>query len=79
MEVKGTTGAGLKVTVTVGEVENAKGDGWRTDLFVVSGILVVGDGPDAQATGGTPHVVARWRPTDDDLRALTFECRVPGR
>ena len=41
VEVKGTRGDGSTVEVTIGEVVNARGNGWRTDLFIVSRIEIV--------------------------------------
>jgi hypothetical protein len=77
VEVKGTRGDGDSVELTIGEVENARGTGWRTDLFIVSGIRVTrtDDGP--VASGGTHRVFEQWCPADEELSPTRFRCRVP--
>jgi hypothetical protein len=77
VEVKGTCGSGDRVKLTIGEVTNARGDGWRTDLFVVSRIEVQGEQRSSVAVGGEPRVVEGWKPVSTDLTPLTFEYRVP--
>ena len=76
VEVKGTRGDGAAIDVTIGEVENARGAGWRTDLFVVSGILVTRTLDAPVASGGTVRIVAGWRPAPEDLEAIRFRCLV---
>lgn len=76
VEVKGTRLDGSTVEVTLGEVENARGSGWRTDLFIVSGIEVDA-GPPPKARGGSHRVVEGWRPQDADLKPTRFRCTVP--
>lgn len=53
MEVKGTRGTGIEIELTAGEVENARGSGWRTDLFIVSGIVVERRDGAITTAGGT--------------------------
>lgn len=75
VEVKGTQGSAATVEVTIGEVLNARGVDWRTDLFIVSGIIVERtDQP--SATGGTVRVVSSWQPTDADLSPIRYRCTV---
>jgi hypothetical protein len=77
VEVRGTRNDGSAVELTIGEVENARGTGWRTDLFVVSAIAVSrGDGP-VSAYGGSIFIVEGWRPAVEDLSAIRFRCTVP--
>ncbi len=77
VEVKGTRNDGSEVEVTIGEVENARGTGWRTDLFVVSTIAVSrGDGV-IGAYGGSSRIVEGWRPSVEDLLAIRFRYTVP--
>jgi Domain of unknown function (DUF3883) len=76
VEVKGTRGDGAAIEVTIGEVENARGADWRTDLFVVSGILVTRTLDAPVASGGTVRIVAGWRPAPEDLECIRFRCLV---
>lgn len=78
VEVKGTRGDGSTVAVTIGEVKSARGKGWRTDLFIVSGIRVTAGNPPV-ARGGKETIVRGWVPSVADLEALTYRCRVPRR
>jgi len=77
VEVKGTRNDGSEVEVTIGEVENARGTGWRTDLFVVSAIAVSREDGVIGAYGGSIHIVEGWRPSVEDLTAIRFRCTVP--
>jgi hypothetical protein len=77
VEVKGTRGRGEFVEVTIGEVENARGTAWRTDLFVVFGISLVAGLEPPGAEGGQVHIIERWVPEIDDLALTRFRYRVP--
>jgi uncharacterized protein DUF3883 len=77
VEVKGTQGDGSSVEVTIGEVRNTEGTEWRTDLYVVSGILISKAGGDIIPSGGSARLVEAWRPRSKDLEATRFRCIVP--
>jgi hypothetical protein len=77
VEVKGTRGEGSEVEVTINEVENARGTGWRTDLFVVSGIGIKKAKQGPVAAGGVIQIVEGWRAPQADLSPSRFRCRVP--
>ncbi len=77
VEVKGTTGAPTSVVLTVNEVAHARDPENTVDLYVVSGIQVeVRDGV-YEATSGIVTHRMNWKPSDEDLRPLTFEYRIP--
>ncbi len=76
IEVKGTTGDGAVVMITRGELENARGTGWRTDLVVVSHIILIDDDANGPlASGGRVRRIEAWSPRDADLDATQFRCR----
>ena len=75
VEVKGTLGAGERILVTANEVANARDHHPNVALLVVSEIEISA-GPDPVAGGGNRLVISPWSPSDDDLRPLTFSCRV---
>src|SRR5207249_2603802 len=77
VEVKGSTGDGQEVRLTVAEVENARGQPWRTDLFLVTNIRVTRtpDGP--LATGGVIRVIESWVPDGSDLHPVVYRYEVP--
>lgn len=78
VEVKGTTGDGSEVLLTVNEVEHARAHPGVSALFVVHGIKVE-SAPDGTiiASGGTTRVISPWSPDDGLLRPLTFRYTVP--
>jgi len=77
VEVKDTTGDGKVIRLTVGEIKNSRGPGWRTDLFIVRGIRVE-YGPDSpKATDGEFSLLEEWIPRDEDLSPEVFTYRVP--
>jgi hypothetical protein len=77
VEVKGSTGKAVHVLVTAAEVENARGTGWRTDLFVVSGISVRRTTNGVVAEGGMKRVIESWNPKSTELIATVFRHFVP--
>lgn len=77
VEVKGTTGAGASVIVTINEVEHARENAPHVALFVVSGIRLDRGGPEPIASGGTHRVFEPWNINDFDLRPLAFDYIVP--
>ncbi|WP_438026352.1 EVE domain-containing protein [Sorangium sp. So ce233] len=77
VEVKGTRTAGEAIEVTSAEVENARGTGWRTDLFIVHWIVVTPIGGEPVASGGTVRIVEGWKPADEHLTPTRFQYAVP--
>jgi hypothetical protein len=77
VEVKGTTGAGEAVELTIGEVNHARLHRDRMALFVLAGISLA-DGPDAPvATGGIPAVLDPWDVDAGTLTAKRFAYEPP--
>jgi hypothetical protein len=77
VEVKGSTGEARQIFVTAGEVKNAQGTGWRTDLYIVSGIILRPTKKGPAAEGGIGRVIPSWRPKDEDLEATIYRYLVP--
>jgi hypothetical protein len=77
VEVKGTRGTGTEIELTAGEVENARGSGWRTDLFLVSGIVVERRDGTITTAGGSIKVVEGWRPAGENVTPTRFRYVVP--
>jgi len=77
VEVKGSTGNGSDVLLTVGEVDNAHCAAWRTDLFLVSHIEVEQTAEGPRATGGRTRVLERWNPKPGDLHPVIYRYIVP--
>jgi hypothetical protein len=79
VEVKGTraSGAYVSVEVTIGEVENARGDSWRTDLFVAWGLKVAGTDDQLVVEGDRVRILEGWAPTDKELKPIRFRFKVP--
>jgi hypothetical protein len=77
VEVKGSTGALTECQLTVGEVNNANGAPWRTDLVLVRDIRVVRtpDGP--RAEGGEVRVIEGWVPKPDELKPIVYRYTLP--
>lgn len=77
VEVKGTTGAGEKVTVTRREVALARDKRPNTLLAVVSKIKLSRKTTPPEASEGEISCIEfPWEPKDDDLEALAFDYRV---
>jgi len=78
VEVKGTRSEGTEILVTAAEIVNARGDRWRTDLFIV-GLIEVTRATDGTllGRGGAPRVIEGWRPEDSDLIPTQFRYLVP--
>lgn len=77
VEVKGSTGSGNKVVLTINEVNDAKSPNWRSDLFIVYGIKL--DQLDGKwiGSGGTTRHLQAWCPFEKDMKATQFEYSVP--
>ena len=75
VEVKGTTGSGAQVELTVNEVKSA--GKYPTELVVVRDILLDRTGPVPTASGGVMKVFPNWTPSIDDLRVSRYEYNVP--
>ena len=77
VEVKGGTSNLDEVRVTAGEVDNARGTQWSTDLFLVSNIEISSSPSGFQASAGEVRLITGWRPQAQDLKPLAFTCRLP--
>lgn len=78
VEVKGTraSGAYVSVEVTAGEVENARGKTWKTDLFVAWGLTVSRTEDQIIVAGTKVRIEENWCPTDEELEPLKFRYKV---
>lgn len=79
VEVKGTQSLGMKVDVTVAEVESARQgqhEGYSTDLFIVHSISLVGEGQSVDAAGGIVRKIENWNPNESDLQAVVYRHQV---
>jgi hypothetical protein len=73
VEVKGTRSDGDEVLVTSAEVLNARGERWRTDLFIVRNIRLVQEhGVEPVALGGDLRIIEGWAPHEDDLMPTQY-------
>ena len=76
VEVKGTTGAGKRVFLTVNEVAHARREYPRVALFAVTGI-VVSTGAEPEASGGVPVVFDPWDLEQERLKAQVYDYVLP--
>ena len=76
VEVKGTTGAGKKVSLTANEVAHARREYPRVALFAVTGI-VVSTGAEPEASGGAPVVFDPWDLEPERLRPQAYDYTLP--
>lgn len=76
VEAKGTMGLANKVILTRNEVTDARNGKWRSDLFVVRGIVLVKVEGNWQASGGEEILFEKWAPLDQDLIPITYEYNV---
>ena len=75
VEVKGTTGIGVKVMLTAGEVEHARRHPRECALIIVSRIhLDVRNPAKPKASGGVVQVLRPWEAPAEQLRAIAYEC-----
>ncbi|MBZ4376613.1 protein NO VEIN domain-containing protein [Corallococcus sp. AS-1-6] len=77
VEVKGTRSDGGAVELTAAEVKNARGSGWRTDLFIVAKIRVESSATAPAAHGGQFRKIEAWTPNDEDLLPTHFRYTPP--
>ena len=77
VEVKGTTGGGRSIQLTTNEVEHAKANLTRVDLFIVSSIEVLSTPSGPQALGGITYRIENWIPADEHLQPATYTYKVP--
>ncbi|NUH35286.1 DUF3883 domain-containing protein [Streptomyces samsunensis] len=77
VEVKGATGAGVSIELTINEVKHARNPKNAIDLFVVSGIQVDESDGEYATSGGIARTITNWVPADKDLRPTRFEYRIP--
>jgi hypothetical protein len=76
-EVKGTRSDGRAIELTTAEVRNARGSGWRTDLFIVANIGVESLDMVPIAQGGQIRKFEAWTPNDEDLIPTHFRYTLP--
>jgi len=77
VEVKGTTGEGITVEVTAGEVRAAQEDGVPTDLYVVYRIEVGTQAGSPVAHGGRVRMLSNWLPAAEQLIPTRFRYLLP--
>jgi len=80
VEVKGSISAAVSLHLTKNEIADTRqpGKDWRSDLYVVSRIVLVQDEAGTwSGIGGVPEVHEAWSPDDADLTATDFVYRVP--
>ena len=77
VEVKGTTGDGKKVILTVNEVTDANNSSWQSDLFIVHSIKLDLVADKWVGSGGIHRHFETWCPAEPDLKATQFEYKVP--
>ncbi len=77
VEVKGTTGAGRTIHLTVGEVGHAREHRGRVALYVLHGIELSDSLEYPRASGGSPVVDEHWDVDAGTLRATDFDWSPP--
>lgn len=77
VEVKGTTQAPHSVNVTANEVESARDNDVKTDLFVVYDITVYKQAGDFYSEGGDVRLIEDWHPNDEHLTPTQYVYRLP--
>jgi hypothetical protein len=89
VEVKGTKESGDTVIITRGERNNAKNN--YTELFIVHSIRLIPDStvervdkfgekitcPTYKGESGIEKIVRNWKPSDQDLEAISYDYTVP--
>ena len=75
VEVKGTTGTGRTIHLTVGEVAHARERRGAVALFLLHGIELSHGAGGPVADGGTPEVETDWDVDAGTLRATRFDWR----
>ena len=77
VEVKGTTGTGLKVNVTRNEVAAAQDGSEASMMVIVNGIRLSRSEGTVVASGGDVFVVDPWIPSAEDLRVESYTWTPP--
>lgn len=78
VEVKGTTGGPEVVFLTAGEVRHAQAHAGQLALYILHGITLKENRLGSpKAEGGHAEIFHPWQLSDDDLRPLQFQYRVP--
>ena len=78
VEVKGSRQRLEAIIVTIGEVRNARDSAWRSDLFLVEGIILESAGKGGhKASGVVCRVQRNWVPDDQDLTPTQYRYRLP--
>jgi catechol 2,3-dioxygenase-like lactoylglutathione lyase family enzyme len=72
VEVKGTTGEGEEVELTIGEVKHARGHIGHIALYVLHSIALAEEGDTHTATGGKPVIIEPWDVDDGVLAATRY-------
>jgi hypothetical protein len=80
VEVKGSRSMLDTVIVTINEINDARLPSWRSDLFIVEGIVAEYDILEKPKTrGGSSRVLRNWAPKDSDLKPSQFRYSLPSR
>lgn len=78
VEVKGSRSQLAAVIVTTNEIKDARLPTWRSDLFIVEGIVIAYDDQKTlQTHGGSSRVLRNWTPIDSDLKPTQFRYALP--
>ena len=77
VEVKGTRGDGKYVILTRNEKKDARDPTWRSDLYVLSEMILEIVDDKWVGKEGKTKIIENWIPHDDDLTPTQFEYRVP--
>lgn len=76
--MKGSRNPLLEIIVTSNEVDDARNEGWRSDLFLVDDIelKLVAEGQ-YETKGGRKRLLRNWTPLEKDLKAIQFRYSLP--
>jgi hypothetical protein len=78
VEVKGSRYDLNEIIVTTNEVKDAQDSNWRSDLFLVSKIVLASDGRDGfTASQGLCRLAQNWVPEAHHLTPMQYRCKVP--
>ena len=77
VEVKGTQEAGSTIFLTRNEVRFAQDHAPHVALFIVHGIVVIGDAANPEASGGVVKIHKPWNIKEGELSPITYEYAVP--
>jgi hypothetical protein len=78
VEVKGSRYDLNEIIVTTNEVTDARDSSWRSDLFLVSKIVLAPDGMDGfTPSQGLCRLAQDWNPEDRHLTPMQYRCKTP--